>query len=133
VSGNTLPLYSIVGGNVSLPCTNVYYPNCSSTTWIYGSIEEVSLGRVKKEKLNRADRLSLGSNCSLNVSNVRAEDAGVYTCRQFLTEGGQQHGGDATVHLSVLTVSSSTPVTDLKPDGTVALRCSLLTFDGKCN
>ncbi|KAK6297656.1 hypothetical protein J4Q44_G00322390, partial [Coregonus suidteri] len=119
------------GGNVSLPCNNVIYPNCSSTIWNYGSIEEVHLGRVKKEELNnRADRLSLGSDCSLHVSDVRAEDAGVYTCRQFLTEGGPQHGGDAPVHLSVLTMSSSSPVTDIKPDRPVTLRCSLHTHNG---
>ncbi|XP_041716120.1 uncharacterized protein LOC121548666 [Coregonus clupeaformis] len=131
VSGNTLFLYSIVGGNVSLPCNNVIYPNCSSTIWNYGSIEEVRLGRVKKEELNnRADRLSLGSDCSLHVIDVRAEDAGVYICQQFLTEGGPQYGGDAPVHLSVLTMSSSSPVTDIKPDRPVTLRCSLHTHNG---
>ncbi|CAB1339965.1 unnamed protein product, partial [Coregonus sp. 'balchen'] len=135
VSGNVLPLYSIVGGDVSLPCTNVIYPNCSSTIWNYGSIEEVGHGRVKKEEQNnRADRLSLGSDCSLHVSDVRAEDAGVYICQQFLTWGGPQHGGDAPVHLSVLTVSSSSPVTDIKPDRPVTLRCSLHTLNrpGRC-
>ncbi|XP_036832368.1 uncharacterized protein LOC118936469 [Oncorhynchus mykiss] len=137
-------MFSRVGDDVSLPCNNVVYPNCSSTTWIYniagsnGTIEEVTLGKIKVYQTERADRLSLGSNCSLHVSNVRAEDVGLYTCRQFLTETGPRHGGDAPVHLSVLTseyyclnqISSTTPVTDLKPNVNMTLRCSLLTYTG---
>lgn len=100
-------MFSRVGDDVSLPCNNVVYPNCSSTTWNYNraatAIELVGLGKVKKQLNNIADRLSLGSNCSLHVSNVRAEDAGQYTCQQYLTETGPRHGADAPVHLSVLT------------------------------
>ncbi|XP_045576982.1 uncharacterized protein isoform X4 [Salmo salar] len=113
VSGETLSMFSRVGDDVSLPCNNVVYPNCSSTTWIYNragskvTIEEVALGKIKVEKTERADRLSLESNCSLHVSDVSAEDAGLYTCRQFLTETGPRHGGDAPVHLSVLTRSTA--------------------------
>uniref|UniRef100_A0A673W5T4 Ig-like domain-containing protein n=1 Tax=Salmo trutta TaxID=8032 RepID=A0A673W5T4_SALTR len=113
VSGETLSMFSRVGDDVSLPCNNVVYPNCSSTIWIYNSVgstvtvEEVVLGKIKVEKTERADRLSLGSDCSLHVSDVRAEDAGVYTCQQYLTETGPQHGADAPVHLSVLTRSTA--------------------------
>uniref|UniRef100_A0A4W5Q3H3 Ig-like domain-containing protein n=1 Tax=Hucho hucho TaxID=62062 RepID=A0A4W5Q3H3_9TELE len=91
-----------VGDDVSLPCNNVVYPNCSSTVWNYNragstvTIEVVALGKIKDDK---TERLSLGSDCSLHVSNVRAEDAGRYTCQQFLTETGSQHGGDAPVDL----------------------------------
>ncbi|XP_045569526.1 uncharacterized protein, partial [Salmo salar] len=113
VSGETLSMFSRVGDDVSLPCNNVVYPNCSSTTWIYNrdgtAIELVGLGKVKKQLNNIADRLSLGSNCSLHVSDVRAEDAGQYTCQQYLTETGLRHGADAPVHLSVLT-SSPPPI-----------------------
>ncbi|XP_029578785.1 uncharacterized protein LOC115167984 isoform X2 [Salmo trutta] len=113
VSGETLSMFSRVGDDVSLPCNNVVYPNCSSTTWIYNSVgstvtvEEVVLGKIKVDQTERADRLSLGSDCSLHVSDVRAEDAGVYICRQFLTETEPQHGADAPVHLSVLTRSTA--------------------------
>lgn len=102
-------MFSRVGDDVSLPCNNVVYLNCSSTSWIYNragstvTIDEVVLGKIKVDQPERADRLSLGSDCSLHVSDVRAEDAGVYICRQFLTETGPRHGGDAPVHLSVLT------------------------------
>ncbi|XP_036831983.1 uncharacterized protein LOC118964463 [Oncorhynchus mykiss] len=136
VSGETLSMFSRVGDNVSLPCNNVVYPDCSSTTWIYnraganGSIEEVTLGKIKVDQTERADRLSVGSNCSLHVSDVRAEDVGLYICLQYLTETGPKHGGDAPVHLSVLTISSTTPVTDLKPNVIMTLRCSVLTYTG---
>ncbi|XP_034143740.1 uncharacterized protein LOC105008368 isoform X1 [Esox lucius] len=137
VSGDTRSLYTRVGDNVSLSCTNVVYPNCSSTTWNYhrtgleSVIEEVGHGKIKTNS-KRANRLKVGSDCSLHVSDVRAEDAGIYTCRQYLSNG-PQHGSDAPVHLSVLTNSSSTPETDVKPDRPVT-RCFLYTFDGpgKC-
>nr|XP_029503874.1 uncharacterized protein LOC115119251 isoform X5 [Oncorhynchus nerka] len=122
VSGETLSMFSRVGDNVSLPCNNVVYPDCSSTTWIYNragstrTIQEVRLGKIEVDQTERADRLRLGINCFLHVSDVRAEDVGLYTCRQFLTENGPQHEGDAQVELSVLTISSTTAVTDLKPN-----------------
>ncbi|XP_064847539.1 uncharacterized protein LOC135557826 isoform X2 [Oncorhynchus masou masou] len=133
VSGETLSMYSRVGDDVSLPCNNVVYPNCSSTTWMYsingsyGSIRKVTLGESKSDQ---TERLNLGSNCSLHVSDVRAEDVGLYTCRQYLTETGSPHGGDADVDLSVITISSTTPLTDLKPNVNMRLRCSLLTERG---
>ncbi|XP_071268287.1 uncharacterized protein [Salvelinus alpinus] len=136
VSGETLSMFSREGDDVSLPCNNVVYPDCSSTIWTYdrdvstGTIEVVEFGKIKVEKTERADRLSLGSECSLHVSDVRAEDAGLYICRQFLTETGLQHGYDAPVLLSVLTISSTPPVTDLKSNVHMTLRCSLLTFMG---
>uniref|UniRef100_A0A4W5KCM6 Ig-like domain-containing protein n=1 Tax=Hucho hucho TaxID=62062 RepID=A0A4W5KCM6_9TELE len=133
VSVENLSLCSPEWEMMSVCRVTVVYPNCSSTTWNYnragstGNIEEVAFGKIKVDK---TERLSLGSSCSLRVSNVRAEDAGRYTCLQFLTETGSQHGGDAPVDLSVLTISSTTPVTDLKPDADMTLRCSLLSFMG---
>ncbi|XP_052379940.1 uncharacterized protein LOC118378608 isoform X2 [Oncorhynchus keta] len=119
VSGETLSMFSRMGDDVSLPCNNVVYPDCSSTTWIYNvnrAIELVGLGKVKQQLNDIADRLSVASNCSLHVSDVRAVDVGLYTCQQYLTETGPKHG-----------VSSTTPVTDLKPNVNMTLRCSLLT------
>nr|XP_046155377.1 uncharacterized protein LOC123995747 [Oncorhynchus gorbuscha] len=122
VSGETLSMFSRMGDDVSLPCNNVVHPDCSSTTWIYnragstGTIQEVTSGKIKVDETERADRLSLGSDCYLHVSDVRAEDAGLYTCQQYLTENGPQHE-----------VSSTTAVTDLKPNVKMTLRCSLLT------
>ncbi|XP_071268953.1 uncharacterized protein [Salvelinus alpinus] len=83
----------------------------STTEMELPTFELVSLGKViKQQQLNNmADRLSVGPDCSLNVSDVRAEDAGFYTCRQYLAKTGQQ-GEDAHVRLSVLnkTISSTT-------------------------
>ncbi|KAL0967692.1 hypothetical protein UPYG_G00255650 [Umbra pygmaea] len=135
VKGDTVFLITRVGGKVSLPCNNVVYLNCSSTTWIYNRaglkdiIEEVFNGKIKMNS-QRAGKLKVGSNCSLHVSDVSVEDAGLYTCRQLITENGPQHVGDALVHLSVLTMFSSPPVTDIKPDTPVTLRCFLYTYNG---
>uniref|UniRef100_A0A4W5KX59 Ig-like domain-containing protein n=1 Tax=Hucho hucho TaxID=62062 RepID=A0A4W5KX59_9TELE len=102
VSVENLSLCSPEWEMMSVCRVTVVYPNCSSTTWNYnragstGNIEEVAFGKIKVDK---TERLSLGSSCSLRVSNVRAEDAGRYTCLQFLTETGSQHGGDAPVDL----------------------------------
>ncbi|KAL0967694.1 hypothetical protein UPYG_G00255680 [Umbra pygmaea] len=51
----------------------------------------------------RAGKLKVGSDCSLHVIDVSVEDAGLYTCKQYLTVDGPQYGGDANVYLSVLT------------------------------
>ncbi|XP_038838075.1 uncharacterized protein LOC120035382 isoform X1 [Salvelinus namaycush] len=113
VSGETLSMFSRVGDDVSLPCNNVVNPDCSSTTWLFNrdrtATERVSLGKVIKQPQlnNMADRLSVGSDCSLRVSDVRAEDAGFYICEQYLTETGLQHGEDAHVLLSILTRSTA--------------------------
>ena len=96
------------GEEVRLRCDGVVYPNCSSTTWIFESERTsdsaalVTHGVIKKDP-GRVERLSLGSDCSLNVRRVNTEDAGRYTCQQYLTEGGSQHGEDASIYLIVET------------------------------
>ncbi|XP_034143739.1 uncharacterized protein PB18E9.04c-like, partial [Esox lucius] len=80
VSGDTCSLYTRVGDTVSLSCTNVVYPNCSSTTWTYhrtglrSAIEEVGHGKINTNS-KRADRLKVGSDCSLHVRDVRGHTA----------------------------------------------------------
>ncbi|XP_067097888.1 uncharacterized protein [Osmerus mordax] len=101
-------LHYKVGENISLPCNNVIYPDCSSTTWIFKSTELVGHGKIK-DNSGRAERLSLGSDCSLIVLNVKTEDSGRYTCRQYLRKEGYQDGNDAVVELSVQT-SLTTPL-----------------------
>ncbi|XP_030641413.1 uncharacterized protein LOC115821758 [Chanos chanos] len=88
VSGQETTVYSRDGDDVTLPCHNVVYPDCSSTTWIFSymgspAVLLVSHGEKSTENRERADRLSLGSKCSLHISKVTPQDAGQYTCRPY--------------------------------------------------
>ncbi len=92
------------GENVRLPCNNAL-PDCKSTHWIYNGIShsetvELTAGGIKKTSIERHERLSLGSDCSLNIMNVTEEDHGSYACRQYVND--KQQGTDARVSLHVL-------------------------------
>ncbi|XP_048055462.1 uncharacterized protein LOC125273815 [Megalobrama amblycephala] len=126
------------GENVCLPCNNTL-SDCNSTTWIYfnrhSAVELIKLG-IKKTDTERHERLSLGSDCSLNIKNVTEEDYGFYTCRQYVN--GEQ-GPDAHVYLYVLHVSvsvspssssSSSSQTEISPGRSVTLSCHLYSYDG---
>lgn len=110
--GIQITVYSKERDDASLPCDHVAHEDCSTTTWIYSStggavVEMVGHGKIQLYS-NRTDRLTVGFDCSLKISNVTSQDAGEYRCQQYLTEGGPLHGEDALVYLSVLTgVSSS--------------------------
>ncbi|XP_030637636.1 uncharacterized protein LOC115818408 [Chanos chanos] len=139
VSGFNSTVFSIDGENITLPCKNVVYQDCSSTTWIYNNenhdnvIELVGHGKVKTEKKNRTSRLSVGSNCSLNIHKVKAKDAGNYTCQQFLHEGGDKTGVDYSVHLTVLKIHPSLKQTEIQSARTVTLYCSLHSQYTQCD
>ncbi|KAL0152068.1 hypothetical protein M9458_052622, partial [Cirrhinus mrigala] len=111
--------------NVRLPCNNHLHV-CKSTTWIYDrhstAVELINLG-IKKKDIERHERLSLGSDCSLNITNVIKEDYGSYSCRQYVN--GQQQGTDARVFLHVLHVSSSSSQTEISAGSSVTLSCQL--------
>ncbi|KAL1279477.1 hypothetical protein QQF64_026150, partial [Cirrhinus molitorella] len=91
------------GGNVSLPCNNALH-DCRSTAWNYNrfrhsaAVELIAEGM--KKNTERHERLSLGSDCSLNIKNITKEDYGYYTCRQYVNE--QLQGDEACVYLHVL-------------------------------
>ena len=98
-------MFSSVGGNVTLPCSNVVYSNCSSTTWVISSsgVELFINGEIRPDvATHRAKRLSLVSDCSLHITDVTTEDAGLYICQQYLRKGGPKYREDADVYLSVL-------------------------------
>ncbi|CAM4699870.1 unnamed protein product [Leuciscus chuanchicus] len=120
-------VFSGSGENVSFPCNNAL-SGCTSTTWIYsrlsGTVELIAGGK-KKNDIERRERMSLGSDCSLNIKKVTQEDYGLYTCRQFVN--GEQQGTDAPVYLHVLHVSSSSSQTEIRP-GSVTLSCQLYSY-----
>ncbi|XP_026124448.1 uncharacterized protein LOC113106582 [Carassius auratus] len=118
------------GGDVRLSCNNAL-SGCTSTTWIYNrrqetAVELIALG-IKKTDTERHERLSLGSDCSLNIKKVTKEDRGHYFCRQYVN--GQQHGADAYVYLHVLHVSSSSSQSEIRSGRSLTLSCQLYYYD----
>ncbi|XP_026124443.1 uncharacterized protein LOC113106578 [Carassius auratus] len=118
------------GEDVRLSCNNAL-PGCTSTTWIYGrpsgtGTVELIAGGVKKTDTERHERLSLGSDCSLNIKKVTKEDRGLYLCRQYVN--GQQHGDDARVFLHVLHVSSSSSQSEIRSGRSLTLFCQLYYY-----
>ncbi|XP_058637048.1 uncharacterized protein LOC131543578 [Onychostoma macrolepis] len=113
------------GENVRLSCNNAL-SGCTSTTWIYSrhsETVELIAGGIKKKDTERHERLSLGSDCSLNIKNVTKEDRGSYSCRQYVN--GPQQGTDARVYLHVLHVSSSSSQSEIRSGRSVTLSCQL--------
>ncbi len=90
------------GENVRLSCNNAR-SGCTSTTWMYNTHSEtveLIVGGIKKNNIERYERLSLGSDCSLNIEKVTKEDRGYYFCRQYVND--EQQRPDAHVYLHVL-------------------------------
>ncbi|XP_073705532.1 uncharacterized protein [Garra rufa] len=119
------------GENVHLQCNNAL-PDCKSTTWIYNrrsaAVELIGLG-IKKKDIEKHERLSLGSDCSLNIKNITKEDYGFYSCRQYVNR--QQQGPDAHIFLHVLHApSSSSSQTEISPGSSVSLSCQLFSYTG---
>ncbi|KAI2667104.1 Contactin-3 [Labeo rohita] len=113
------------GENVRLPCNNTLH-DCKSTTWNYyrhsAGVELFAYGKKKKD-IKRHERLSLGSDCSLNIKNITKEDYGSYSCQQYVND--KQQGTDARVYLHVLYVSSSSSQTEISAGSSVTLYCQL--------
>ncbi|XP_057179456.1 uncharacterized protein LOC130547510 [Triplophysa rosa] len=123
------------GESVSLSCHDALH-QCSSTTWIYNnytssSAVEVFAGGINKNNTERSERLSLTSDCSLNIYNTTQHDGGVYTCRQYVN--GHHLGPDSQVYLHVLHVSSSSSSsssqTEIRANTSVTLSCQLFSYD----
>ncbi|XP_051745379.1 uncharacterized protein LOC127509978 [Ctenopharyngodon idella] len=123
------------GENVRLPCNNDL-SDCNSTTWSYNrdsAAVELITGGKKMKDTERHERLTLGSDCSLNIKNVTEEDYGSYTCRQYVND--KQQGTDEHVYLHVLHVSvspssssSSSSQTEISPGRSVTLSCQLYSY-----
>ncbi|XP_077061830.1 uncharacterized protein LOC143714490 [Siphateles boraxobius] len=121
------------GVNVSLSC-NKTLSDCKSTTWIYYNRlrdswrVELITGGIKNKDTERHERLSLESDCSLNIKNVTEEDYGLYTCIQYVNY--RQQGTDARFSLNVLHASSSSSQTEISPGRSVTLSCQLYSYTG---
>ncbi|XP_050960231.1 uncharacterized protein LOC127161524 [Labeo rohita] len=115
------------GENVRLPCNNDLH-DCKSITWNYNkhsaAVELIGCGITKNTESH--ERLSLGSDCSLNIKNITKEDCGLYTCRQYVND--KQQGTDAHVYLHVLHVSSSSSQTEISAGSSVTLYCQLYSY-----
>ncbi|KAI2647204.1 Contactin-3 [Labeo rohita] len=122
------------GENVRLPCNNDLH-DCKSATWNYNrfrhsaAVELIGSG-IKKNNTESHERLSLGSDCSLNIKNVTKEDYGFYSCQQWSDVNGrhQKQGTDIFVHLHVLYVSSSSSQTEISAGSSVTLYCQLYSY-----
>ncbi|XP_067313562.1 uncharacterized protein [Pseudorasbora parva] len=117
------------GGNVSLPCYNALN-GCRSNNWIYSrgqrSVAAILFENgMKKNDIERRERLRLGSDCSLNIYKATTEDRGHYTCRKC----EDQHS-DASVDLHVLHVSPSSTQTEIRPGSSFSLSCQLYAAYG---
>ncbi|XP_030578044.1 uncharacterized protein LOC115774776 isoform X2 [Archocentrus centrarchus] len=105
--------------------------NCDGTTWIFGSrskptVELIRFGRIGEEDKTESDRLSVTANCSLDIKQLTAEDAGLYYCQQYKLLDAQAQRTrvhQSVVHLSVITL------TEHKDNDKVVLNCSVLTYD----
>ncbi|XP_052407195.1 contactin-3-like [Carassius gibelio] len=116
------------GEDVRLPCNNAL-PDCNSTTWNYNSYSsgvELFAGGRKKKHTEKHERLSLGSDCSLNIKSVTKEDYGLYTCRQYVNN--QQQGPDARVFVHVLHVCVSVSSSEISAGRSVTLFCQLYSY-----
>ncbi|XP_053300603.1 uncharacterized protein LOC128459768 isoform X2 [Pleuronectes platessa] len=117
------------GAEVTLSCDNVRddHVNCGATEWLFSDSEGTRTGNLfvnrqldtSEISKSKADRLRLAANCSLVISEITAEDAGLYVCTQFnLTT---QPYEDHYVDLSVVNV------TEQKRSDEVTLSCSVST------
>ncbi|KAM6987417.1 uncharacterized protein LKV04_010244 [Tautogolabrus adspersus] len=120
-------VYSTVGDKVLLSCTNLITSDCSRISWTFffkgdgvRYTKEVNQGKVW-ENSDKASRMSLSSNCSLVLQDLKSEDAGSYVCLQ---------DGNATtdIYFSVLAISSVSTINNLQPGGNLSLSCVLFTY-----
>lgn len=119
-SRDSVFVYCTLGGSALLPCTNQLFPDCSLIRWTFYKggdmyIEDVSAGS------DQLSRVSVTSNCSLHLRDLRVDDVGSYSC-------SNKPNVFTNVYLSLLTITSPSKVTDLQPGGNLSLTCTLFTY-----
>ncbi|XP_035984757.1 uncharacterized protein LOC110367479 [Fundulus heteroclitus] len=97
------------GAEETLPCKNVIQgqTSCENAEWTFtvpGGPAELWFqhGHLTEAAKRKADRLSVKADCSLNIKNITAEDAGLLICRQIFS--GHQHER-SEFYLSVITIA----------------------------
>ncbi|XP_059423154.1 contactin-3-like [Carassius carassius] len=121
------------GKNVHLPC-KIARSSCTSTSWTYSrqsETVELVYGGKKKNDIERHERLSLGSDCSLNIRNVTKDDYGSYSCQRYVN--GQQQGTEERIYLHFLHVSVSPSSTQIRSGSSVTLFCQLYHDQVSCD
>ncbi|XP_051506429.1 uncharacterized protein LOC127413367 isoform X5 [Myxocyprinus asiaticus] len=118
------------GENVTLPCNNAR-SDCTSTTWNYygegySEPEVLISGEIKKNGIERHERLNLGSDCSLNIYKTTKEDYGLYNCWKYVN--GERPNTE-NVYLHFLQVSPPSTQTEIRPGSSVTLSCQLYLND----
>ncbi|XP_028298747.1 uncharacterized protein LOC114461109 isoform X2 [Gouania willdenowi] len=123
-SSDNINIYHRAGDEVIMSCNNVdsSETSCSSIKWFYyrdmfTTDTIVSDGQINEDS-PQAAKLSLGRRCSLTITNISSEDAGVYICYY-----GNTFKQATSVYLNILTLSANQS-TD--PVGGVTLTCTLL-------
>lgn len=121
--GDAVLVYSRVGGNSVLPCANLRLSDCSPVSWAFfaGGGSWNSLEFREAQAGAGSNRVSITSNCSLGLRDLRIEDAGSYSCCK--------NGSTLVVYyLSVLTITSVSSIMSLQPGGNLRLDCVLYTY-----
>ncbi|XP_019965118.2 CD276 antigen-like [Paralichthys olivaceus] len=125
-SEDSVFVYSRVGGDALLPCSNPVPSNCSLISWtLYEGSQVTYTHEVIKGQVNnnsdKSGRLSITANCSLHFHDLRVDDVGSYIC----FEGAKPI---SNVYLSLLTISALSSIADLQPGGSLILSCILFSF-----
>ncbi|XP_028297230.1 uncharacterized protein LOC114459064 isoform X2 [Gouania willdenowi] len=122
-SSDDIYIYHRAGDEVIMSCNSVNSSetSCSSVDWFYyrdmfTTDTIVSDGQINEDS-PQADKLSLGRRCSLIITNISSEDAGLYRCNY-----GNTYEHYTYVYLNILTISANQS-TD--PMGGVTLTCTL--------
>nr|XP_055033932.1 uncharacterized protein LOC129422187 [Misgurnus anguillicaudatus] len=115
------------GVNVTLPCINAP-PDCTLTTWMHYKDSKTGVKLFTKGiKIMDHKRLSLGSDCSLNIYKTTKKDHGLYNCQKQMDRTDQYTVPN--VYLHFLHVSLSSTQTEIKAGRSVTLSCQLYSID----